>query len=49
MLSTSTIGRDLLQFQHQPHAEPQIGGVGDADDAVEHLLVAHLAEHDFAG
>ena len=50
MLSTSSIGRPTcFSSSTRRKLEPQVGGVGDADDAVGHLLVRHLAEHDFAG
>ena len=49
MLSTtSDRPADLLQLQHQPQGEPQVGGVGDAQQNVGPRLAGQAAEHDVA-
>ena len=40
---------DPLQLDHQPQRQPQIGGVGDAEQQVGLLLAREAAEHDVAG
>ena len=50
MLSTSSIGRPTrFSSSTSRNAEAQVGGVGDADDAVRARLLARSAEHDVAG
>ena len=39
---------DLLQFQQQPQHQPQIGGIGDADDDIGRRFAGQPAEHEIA-
>ncbi len=49
MLSDSITGRPtLLQLEHEPQREAQVGGVGDADDQVGDDVALRAAQHDVA-
>ena len=39
---------DALQLERQPQRQPQVGGVGDADDQVGRDLALEAAQHDIA-
>ena len=40
---------DALEFQHQAQRQPQIGGIGDADQQVGRRLALQPPQHDVAG